>query len=268
MQDMYERAKAVQDKSLPAANDAPAAAATKSRTRGGFKGAKGGNSGITSLAVMAFLAKGHTPGNGPYGEIINRGIDFVVNNQRANGLLVGDQKARGPMYSHGISTLMLSEISGMVTPERQKKVDVALAKALKLILAAQKIRKDKKHEGGWRYSQTARDADISCTGWQIMALRSAKNNGAPIPKEAIDNGIKYVLRCHRGGGGFAYQAGGGSPGLGRTGTALLCLELCGKHGEKITTMAGDAILRYVGYRGRGQRDPKAVSYTHLTLPTN
>ena len=47
-----------------------------------------GNTGITSLAVMAFLAKGHTPGSGPFGETINRGIDFVLRQQLDNGLLI------------------------------------------------------------------------------------------------------------------------------------------------------------------------------------
>ena len=43
-------------------------------------------------------------------------------------------------------------------------------------------------------------------------------------------------------GGFGYQNPGG-PGLARTGTALLCLELCGKHGDKATIGAGNWIMR-------------------------
>ncbi len=69
---------------------------------------------ITSLAIMAFLAKGHTPGQAPYGDILNRGIDFVIAAQQWNGMLVGDTHTHGPMYSHTIATLMLSEVSGMV----------------------------------------------------------------------------------------------------------------------------------------------------------
>ncbi|MFN9135683.1 MAG: hypothetical protein ACK5YE_07580, partial [Planctomyces sp.] len=34
-----------------------------------------GNTGIASLAVMAFLAKGHLPGRGQYGGVIDLGID-------------------------------------------------------------------------------------------------------------------------------------------------------------------------------------------------
>jgi hypothetical protein len=75
-----------------------------------------------------------------------------------------------------------------------------------------------------------------------MSLRAARNSGAAIPREAIDDAIGFVLNCRQRDGGFGYQPGGGS-GLARTGTALLCLELCGKHRTKETLAGGDWILR-------------------------
>jgi len=215
--------------------------AAQQQKDGSFKTMMRGNTGITSLCVMAFLAKGHTPGAGPYGEVINRGIDFVVSQQSASGVLIKVGRSHGAMYSHGIATLMLSEVSGMLTPERQKRVDQALGKALKLILAAQKIRKPAKHQGGWRYQATSRDSDISLTGWSLMALRSARNNGASVPLESIEAAVKFVMNCRMPDGGFAYQPGSGS-GLARTGTALLCLELCGRHRSAACIGAGKYIL--------------------------
>ena len=199
---------------------------------------------ITSLALMAFLAKGHTPGQAPYGDIINRGIDFVIAAQQWNGMLVGDTHTHGPMYSHTIATLMLSEVSGMVAPDRQKRVDAALGKALRLILSAQTMPKPQHHKGGWRYQHNSNDSDISCTGWALMSLRAVRNAGGAVPREAIDDAIGFVLNCRQRDGGFGYQPGGGS-GLARTGTALLCLELCGRHRTKETLAAGDWILRHM-----------------------
>ena len=196
-----------------------------------------GNSAVSSLSVMAFLAKGHTPGVGPYGQVINRGIDFVLSIQRPNGLLYKRGGSHGPMYSHGTATLMLSEISGMVDLSRQKRVDTALGKALKLILDAQNVPKQGYNRGGWRYKPTSRDSDLSCSAWSLMALRSARNNGAPVPAEAIDRGVKYVLALHCKGGGFGYNQPK-APALPRTGAGLLCLELCGKHGHKFTIDTG------------------------------
>jgi len=101
------------------------------RKNGLFPGARSPIA-ITGLSVMAFLAKGHTPGTGPYGEVINKGIDFVLSRQSAQGVFPRE------MYTHSIATLLLSEVSGMVDSKRQKRVDKALAKALKVIIAAQK----------------------------------------------------------------------------------------------------------------------------------
>jgi len=223
-------------------NRALAFLAKSQQPDGAFKSGMPMNTGVTSLCVMAFLAKGYSPGTGPYGSTINRGIDFVVASQKPNGMLIGRTASHGPMYSHTIATLMLSEISGMVDPIRQKKVDKALGKALRLTLAAQKINKNPIHKGGWRYQHTSADSDISCTGWALMSLRSARNNGAAVPKEAIDQAVQFVMNCRCPDGGFGYT-GPASPGLARTGTALLCLELCGRHRDKAAVGAGDWILK-------------------------
>lgn len=209
---------------------------------GAFPSGWGKNTGITSLCVMAFLAKGYTPGAGRYGEVINRGVDFVLASRQETGMLVGSGRSQGPMYSHTISTLMLSEVSGMADPQRQSKIDEALPEALRVILAAQQVRKREVFKGGWRYQPNSSDSDISCTGWPLMALRSARNNGADVPKEAIDNALGFVMRCRTRDGGFAYQPGSG-PGAARTGVGLLCLELCGRHRDEAAIAAGQWLLK-------------------------
>lgn len=191
----------------------------------------------TALSVMAFLAKGHLPGLDPYGDVINRGIDFVLASQRPNGHLAPD----GQMYGHNIALLMLTEVSGMVDPERQKRVDAALSKALRLTLAAQQVRKPAVAQGGWRYAPDSKDSDMSLTGWAFMAIRSARAAGCAVPREAIDEGVAFIMRCRTKEGGFGYTPGGGTS-LALTGAGLLCLEMAGQHGEKVTSKAGDVIL--------------------------
>jgi hypothetical protein len=145
------------------------------------------------------------------------------------------------MYSHNIATLMLSEVSGMVDPERQARIDVVLPRALRIILAAQDVPKGESHAGGWRYEPTSGDSDISLAGWALASLRSSRNNGAPVPKESIEKAVKFILRCRvQQGGGFAYHPGG-PPNLTRTGIGLLCLELSGRHRDEVTLAAGKYI---------------------------
>ncbi len=201
------------------------------RPDGSFPENYGDSTGIPSLVGMAFLSKGHTPMEGPRARTINRCIDFILANQRENGVFEKGNAGEGPMYAHNISTLFLSEASGMVDPERQKKIDAALPKALSIILKAQAVSKNERHQGGWRYHPGSRDSDTSCSGWALMALRSAKLNGAAVPDEAITAAVDYLKRhqdTKRGSFGYMDRARNAET---LTGMGLLCLELCGLHGS-------------------------------------
>ncbi len=182
----------------------------------------------TSLAVMSFLSAGHMPGEGPYGVQIDRGIRWVVEHQEPNGMIV-HRRSHGPMYSHGIATLMLAEALGVVDEADAAPVRKALERGVLLILESQAVSKDRRHAGGWRYQIDSRDSDLSVTGWQVLALRAAKDVGCDVPAEAIDAAVEYVKNCGvRDNRGFGYQPGSGqTPTL--TGTGITALEVCGAH---------------------------------------
>lgn len=189
----------------------------------------GDSTAISSLAVMSFLAAGHTPGEGPYGEVINRGVRWVVSQQQPNGMIISKRASHGPMYNHGICTLMLGEVAGMMEGADARFVRRGLEDAIRLILESQALSKNSRHEGGWRYQTNSRDSDLSVTGWQVMALRAAKDIGCDVPAEAIDAAVEYVKNCSsRQNEGFAYQPGN-SPTSTLTGVGITCLEVCGAH---------------------------------------
>ena len=86
------------------------------------------------------------------------------------------------------------------------------------------------HDGGWRYTPDAGDSDLSCSGWALMALRSARLNGAVLPDDAIEKAVLYIKRAQRANdGAFGYQGDNGQHAETLTGAAILCLELCGRH---------------------------------------
>jgi prenyltransferase beta subunit len=209
---------------------------------GSFLGDQGESTGVVALAGMAFLSVGHTPGYGAYGEAIDRCIDFIIEHQDGQGVLHNGRSGHGPMYSHNISTLFLSEVSGMVDPKRQKEIEASLGRAVNVLIKAQQVPKEERHRGGWRYKPDSRDSDLSCSGWALMALRSSKLNGADVPTDSIDAAVEYVLRMHsEKAGTFGYQSGH-DHAVTLTGAGLLCLELCGQHGHPSTLKAGDYIL--------------------------
>jgi hypothetical protein len=209
---------------------------------GTFPESHGRSTGISSLVGMAFLSKGHTPGRGKYGEAINRRIDFALQHTSREGIVDNGDHGNGPMYAHNISTLFLSEVSGMVDQARQKRIDEALPKAMGIILRAQAVNKDVQHQGGWRYHPGSRDSDLSCSGWALMALRSARLNGAPVPPQAIEQAVKYIYRnFERKMGHFGYMDSQQHRDS-LSGAGLLCLELCGRHASEDNLKAGEWIL--------------------------
>jgi len=199
----------------------------------------------TALSTMAYMARGHVPGQGPYGENINHGVDALLSKQGNNGVInsrSGGMIGNATMYEHGICTVALCEAYGMLDPERQTKVRVAIAKAARVILDAQRVKKPPEEQGGWRYENTSTDSDISVSGWQLMALRGASNAGANIPQQAIDDGIAYIKKRAVPSGGFSYRTTSG-PNPARTGTGVLALSLMGKPDMDEVKAGGDYLIR-------------------------
>jgi hypothetical protein len=163
-----------------------------------------GNIAVTSLAALAFMANGSSPGRGPFGKEIERALGYVLDNTARTGFInVPNAASYGPMYSHGFGTLFLAEAYGMT---HRPEIGEKLRDAVRLILGCQN------NEGGWRYQPVPADADLSVTVCQINALRAARNAGIYVPKETVEKCIKYVKMSQNDDGGFRYQlsAGGGS----------------------------------------------------------
>ncbi len=209
-------------------------------------GRQGRDPGITALATMAFLSAGHVPGEGKYSTVVEKGIQNVLASQQKSGLfgIGGGQRNPFEMYTHGICTLMLAECVGMM-PDDRKAVELreAVERGIKVILQGQ--RKQGNDRGGWRYNVTGTDSDLSVTGWQLMALRAARNIGCDIPSEVIEDALEYIKRCQDAiSGGYRYQPNNAVT-IACTGTAILSLELSGKdyHRSREAIHAGNFLMR-------------------------
>lgn len=199
------------------------------------------HAGITGLCVMAFLSAGHVPGEGRYGAAIEKGIRWVLAAQRPSGMIATEENYQ--MYHHGICTLMLAEVSGMTSAQLGADVRKALEKCIAVILLGQRTKGV--HEGGWRYYVERDDGDISVAGWQMLALRAAKNLGCDVPGEAMERAVAYVQRCWDPVSGAFYYYPNYRPSVACTGTGILSLEICGKqlHRSRECLKAGDHLLK-------------------------
>ena len=195
------------------------------------------NPAVCSLAGMSFVSAGSTPGRGPYGSQLQRCIRFVLEHTQDNGFIhAAEDVTRGPMYGHGFATLFLAQMYGM-SPDpliREK-----LGAAVKLIIDTQN------KEGGWRYLPEQRDADLSVTICQIMALRAAKNTGIFVPSETIDRCVDFVKRSQNSDGGFMYMLQGGPSEFPRSAAGVVALYNAGIYEGKEITRGLDYLLEHL-----------------------
>jgi hypothetical protein len=256
---------------------------------GSFPTLPQGQPAVTGLCLLAFLSHGHLPGESPYGQVVERGVDFILSCQKRNGLLafvapngpslsraVDHQIGVAVCYDHAIGGLVLSETFAMAGAQRARDVEPAIEKAIEVTLELQRWPKDHPaDEGGWRYLHDYEDidSDLSLTGWQLMFLRSAKNAGFDVDQQPIERGVEYVRRCFRQDAQtFNYKI---EPNRRNTramaGAGILALAHSGRHHTREAQLAGDWLLRakfdVYNAPGSGQTNPDRNERYHYALLT-
>jgi hypothetical protein len=209
---------------------------------------------MTALSIMALAATGTTPSaTSERGRAAQRALDFVLQEKRQDAQGYYGNADGSRMYGHGIITLMLTEMLGMGANEQQDHlVHEKCQKAINLILNAQQVRKHTpSHRGGWRYTPDAQDSDLSVSVWQVMALRSAKNDGLDVPTEAIEEAIGYLRRSYtqhnpqqKDNAGFAYLPDQHNPTFAMTAAGLLAMQVCGQYESPLTHSSAEWLLRH------------------------
>jgi hypothetical protein len=227
---------------------------------GSFQTLDSGQPAVTGLCMMAFIAHGHVPGKGQYGTQLERAADYVLSCQKENGLVtkVGPD---GPTinrqttheigscaaYNHAISSLLLSEVYGMSPPNRARRLEAAIRKALAATLEMQAWSKSPADQGGWRYIDRLDevDSDLSVTGWELMFLRSARNAGFEVPTENVDDAVAFVRRSFdKRDGIFVYSLRRPSRTRSMAGAGILALAHAGLHHSEEAQRAGDWLLAH------------------------
>jgi prenyltransferase beta subunit len=196
------------------------------------------NVAVCALGGMAFMSAGSTPGRGPFGANVSKCVDFVLEHCEGESgfITVPGASSHGPMYGHGFATLFLAEAYGMTM-----RVDIRekLSKAVKLIVSSQNT------DGGWRYQPERKDADLSVTICQMMALRAARNAGLYVPHETVDNCIDYVKRSQNADGGFMYMIQGGQSAFPRSAAGIVALYSAGIYEGPEIKKGLDYLMQFV-----------------------
>lgn len=197
---------------------------------------------MSALAIMAMASTGITPSRQtPNGLVSEKALNFVLSDGRQDQEGYYGNRDGSRMYGHGIISLMLTEMLGMGADAVQDAlIESRCQSAINLILSAQQEKKASQYRGGWRYTPNSNDADLSVSVWQLMALRSAKNDGLEVPSTAIDEAIEYLKRSYtsrldaRGvpadpNGGFSYLPDNRNATFAMTAAGLLAMQVCGQY---------------------------------------
>lgn len=238
--------------------------ASQQQPNGSFPTLMQGQPGVTGLVVMAFAAHGHTPGQGPYGKVLDNAVRYIVSCQKPNGLLAqvapkGMKISRNvsrtvggtATYNHGISSLALSEVYASSTATSAKEIGAVIEKSIAASLAMQSWPKVRKVDrGGWRYLDLLPrngepvDSNLSNTVWQMLFLRSAKNAGFDVPQESVDGAVEFIRNCfHPKYRTFVLMPSNMDHRTrGMSGAGVIALALAGKHDSPEAQTAGDWIL--------------------------
>jgi len=143
----------------------------------------------TGLALLSFLGAGHDHFDGVYADTVRRGLEFLMSVQKADGDLYipADPLSNSCawMYSHGIATMALCEAVGMTGDDR---IRPAAARACAFISASRHPTRM-----GWRYMPRS-DADLSVSGWMLIALRSGQLASVPVDQQTL-SGVRKLLNA-------------------------------------------------------------------------
>jgi hypothetical protein len=133
--------------------------------------------GLTGLALLAFMGDGHTTTQGPYRDVVARGLKWLKEQQDPDTGLLGEKIGHSYMYNHAIATLAICEAYYF---SKSPTIKRTAQDAVNLISQA------RVPYGAWRYHFPPEgDNDTSITGWMVFALKSAEEAKLEIDKEAF-----------------------------------------------------------------------------------
>ncbi|MBI4576267.1 MAG: HEAT repeat domain-containing protein, partial [Planctomycetes bacterium] len=211
------------------------------------KGQAQHDTGVTGLALLAFLGAGHTDRQGSHAEVVRRALDRALELQRPDGCY--DPAEPGDLYNHGITTLAVSEAYAMT---REGRHAASARRALAYTASAQQ------RGGGWDYTAAPTDRnDLSVTGWQVMALKSAHLAGLKVPEEVLLGARRFLDSATRSTGAGVYAdrgVGEGREGVGMVAVSLLSRLYLGRGPEGATSRRQvSTLLRNLPDWGRMER---------------
>jgi hypothetical protein len=164
----------------------------------------------TAFGLLPFLGAGYIPGEGKYATTVQKGLAYLLKHQKTDG------NFSDSAYENALATTAVCEAYGLT---HAKILKVPAQNAVNYIVRAQSS------NGSWGYSAPNK-GDLSVTGWQFTALKTAFYAGLNVPLGVFDKATAFINSvADPSGVGYGYNAPGAAPSTSATG--LLCREFLG-----------------------------------------
>jgi hypothetical protein len=205
---------------------------------------------LTGLAVLAFQAGGHYDfDNNPYSECVRQGLNWLLKHQREDGCFLDREHGTGEcnMYEHGIAAFALAdacEMAASLDREPADRYQQATQKAVQFIHYAQH------DDGGWRYTDREEDrhgtSDASVSGWQVLALKTARRAGvSEIGEDCVTGMERFFKACEdKTSGRTFYQPGHNLPSDAPTAIGMLVQQFILEQPDSLLVKRGAEYLAH------------------------
>jgi len=162
--------------------------------------------GMAMLAYMGWGAKHNE--DGPFQKPLEKAVNWMAHRVDENGDM-RPFKGANYMYDQGIAAIALAEAYSLTKDPRLKPL---VERIVGFTIRAQSPIEKKgrrTYGGGWRYRPYGEQGyhdrgDTSVTGWQVMALKSAKLGGIDVSDEVFKNAQVFLKSVSSGKHNGAY----------------------------------------------------------------
>lgn len=206
-------------------------------------GQDGHDVAATAAALLAFYGRGERHDRqGKYQANVANGLKWLLSQQnRLTGDIRGQNFKENAMYDQGFATLALVEAYGL-----SKDQDLAEA-AQSVVFFLADAQND--IDGGWRY-QPKQPADLSVSGWIIMALKNAELSGILVPAKTLAGAKKFLKSASYGnsGGQYSYQPNNKMESAAMQASGFFCCQLMGLSPNTPKAFETAAFMRKNGVR--------------------
>jgi len=222
------------------------------------------DTGATSLALLTFLGAGFNHTGGDHQQTVARGLNWLAGQQRPDGNLfdIDEFGREEAFYAHSMGTIVLCEAVALTADRGLRE---AARRAVDFLVTTQQPT-----IGGWKYQpQTPLTrADLSVTGWALMALHTARIADIEVPEQSFILASNFLdTVALQDGARYRYEPEFGESQA-MTAEGLLCRQWLGWPREHPALESGTRYLlgeRHKPEWDNGRRNVYAWYYTAQVL---